>query len=133
MKKTLLIIASALFLTLMGVSCCDCDCGGDKENNGNSNATGTVEEPKGNEVEQNVEAPQPQAQEKNAFITKSDIDKVNQFIDDGNCGEAVAIISSWTDKKPAQDVKLLRDINISGQCAKEVGAAINELNANINK
>ena len=133
MRKTLLIIASVLFLTLMGVSCCDCDCG-DKGNGENSNATTeTVDETKGQDANQNVEVPKPQVQEKNAFITQSDIDKVNRFINEGKCDDAVAVINSWTDKKPAEGIKLLRDINIDGACTKEVGKAINELNASVNK
>ena len=133
MKKTLLIIASALFLTLMGVSCCDCDCG-DKGNGENSNATTeTVEETKAPEASQNAEAPKAQAQEKNLLIKRADIDKVNKFIDEGKCDDAVAVINSWTDKRPDDGIKLLRDINIGGACTKEVGDAINALNASINK
>jgi hypothetical protein len=133
MKKTLLIIASALFLTLMGVSCCDCDCG-DKGNGENSNATTeTVNETKGTDAGQNAEAPKTQSQEKNLLIKRADIDKVNKFIDEGKCGDAVAIINSWTDKRPDDGIKLLRDINIGGACTKEVGDAINALNASINK
>lgn len=132
MKRILLIIACALFLALMGVSCCDCDCG-DKGNGENSNVTTeTVDETQGKESDQRVETPQPKAQEKVATITKTDIEKVNRFIDEGKCDEAVAMIGSWKDKKPAQDVKLLRDINISGDCAKQVGDAINGLSANVN-
>lgn len=133
MKKTLLIIASALFLTLMGVSCCDCDCG-DKGNGENSNATTeTVNETKGTDAGQNAEAPKTQSQEKNLLIKRADIDKVNKFIDEGKCGDAVAVINSWTDKRPDDGIKLLRDINIGGACTKEVGDAINALNASINK
>ena len=84
MKKTLLIIASALFLTLMGVSCCDCDCGENKGNGDNSNATTeTVNETKGTDAGQNAEAPKTQSQEKNLLIKRADIDKVNKFIDEG--------------------------------------------------
>lgn len=134
MKKTLLIIASALFLTLMGVSCCDCDCGENKGNGDNSNATTeTVNETKGTDAGQNAEAPKTQSQEKNLLIKRADIDKVNKFIDEGKCGDAVAIINSWTDKRPDDGIKLLRDINIGGACTKEVGDAINALNASINK
>ncbi len=134
MKKTLLIIASALLLTLMGVSCCDCDCG-DKNNNGeNSNATTeTVDEPNATDANQNAEAPKAQTQEKNLLIKRADIDKVNKFIDEGKCDDAVAVINSWTDKRPDDGIKLLRDINIGGACTKEVGDAINALNAAINK
>ena len=133
MKRILLVIASALFIALMGVSCCDCDCG-DKGNGENSNATTeTVDETKGKETDQKVETTQPQAQEKVATITQADIDKVNRFIDEGKCDDAVAVIGSWKDKKPAAGIKLLRDINIGGQCAKQVGDAINELNASVNK
>ena len=134
MKKLLLIIASALFLTLMGVSCCDCDCG-DKNNNGeNSNATTeTVDEPNATDANQNAEAPKAQTQEKNLLIKRADIDKVNKFIDEGKCDDAVAVINSWTDKRPDDGIKLLRDINIGGACTKEVGDAINALNAAINK
>ena len=128
MKRTLLIIASVLFITLMGVSCCDCDCGETKDNGENQNATTEkVEETKSQATEQNAEAPKTQSQEKVALITKPDIDKVNKFIDEGNCDEAVAIISSWKGRKPADGIKLLRDINIGGQCAKQVGDAINDL------
>ena len=134
MKKTLLIIASALFLTLMGVSCCDCDCGENKGNGDNSNATTeTVNETKGTDAGQNAEAPKTQSQEKNLLIKRADIDKVNKFIDEGKCGDAVAVINSWTDKRPDDGIKLLRDINIGGACTKEVGDAINALNASINK
>lgn len=134
MKKILLIIASALFLTLMGVSCCDCDCGENKGNGDNSNATTeTVNETKGTDAGQNAEAPKTQSQEKNLLIKRADIDKVNKFIDEGKCGDAVAIINSWTDKRPDDGIKLLRDINIGGACTKEVGDAINALNASINK
>ena len=134
MKKTLLIIASALFLTLMGVSCCDCDCGETKENGDNSNVTTeTVNETKATDAGQNVEAPKPQQQEKILLIKRADIDKVNKFIDEGKCGDAVAIINSWTDKRPDDGIKLLRDINIGGACTKEVSDAINALNASINK
>lgn len=134
MKKTLLIIASALFLTLMGVSCCDCDCGENKGNGENSNATTeTVNETKGTDAGQNAEAPKTQSQEKNLLIKRADIDKVNKFIDEGKCGDAVAVINSWTDKRPDDGIKLLRDINIGGACTKEVGDAINALNASINK
>ena len=133
MRKILLIIASALFLTLMGVSCCDCDCG-DKGNGDNSNATTeTVEETKGTDATQTTEAPKAQAQEKNLLIKRADIDKVNKFIDEGKCDDAVAVINSWTDKRPDDGIKLLRDINIGGACTKEVGDAINALNASINK
>ena len=134
MKRILLIIASVLFLTLMGVSCCDCDCGENKGNGDNSNApTETVGETKATDANQNVEAPKPQTQEKNLLIKKSDIDKVNKFIDEGKCDDAVAVINSWTDKRPDDGIKLLRDINIGGACTKEVGDAINALNASINK
>ena len=128
MKRTLLSIASVLFITLMGVSCCDCDCG-DKNNNGeNSNATTeTVGETKSQDANENVEVSQPKQPVKDLTITKSDIAKVNNFIGAGNCDEAVAEINSWKGKKPADGIKLLRDINISGQCAKEVGDAINGL------
>ena len=134
MKRILLIIASVLFLTLMGVSCCDCDCGENKGNGDNSNApTETVGETKATDANQNVEAPKPQTQEKNLLIKKSDIDKVNKFIDEGKCDDAVAVINSWTDKRPDEGIKLLRDINISGACTKEVGDAINALSARVNK
>ena len=134
MKRILLIIASVLFLTLMGVSCCDCDCGENKGNGDNSNApTETVGETKATDANQNVEAPKPQTQEKNLLIKKSDIDKVNKFIDEGKCDDAVAVINSWTDKRPDDGIKLLRDINIGAACSKEVGDAINSLNASINK
>ena len=133
MKKLLLVIASALFLTLMGVSCCDCDCGETKGNGENSNATTeTVNETKGTD-EQKAETPQPQVQEKNLLIKRADIDKVNRFIDEGKCDDAVAVINSWTDKRPDDGIKLLRDINIGGACTKEVGDAINALNAAVNK
>jgi len=133
MKKLLLVIASALFLTLMGVSCCDCDCGETKGNGENSNATTeTVNETKGTD-EQKSETPQPQVQEKNLLIKRADIDKVNRFIDEGKCDDAVAVINSWTDKRPDDGIKLLRDINIGGACTKEVGDAINALNAAVNK
>ena len=134
MKKILLIIASALLLTLMGVSCCDCDCGENKGNGENTNATTeTVDEPKATDASQNVEAPKTQTQEKNLLIKRADIDKVNKFIDEGNCDEAVAVIGSWKGRKPADGIKLLRDINIGGACTKEVGDAINALNAAVNK
>lgn len=133
MKKTLLIIASVLFLTLMGVSCCDCDCGENKDNGENSNATTeTVDENKDQATDQKVEASKAQTQEKVALITRADIDRVNKFIDEGKCDDAAAIIRSWTDKRPEKGIKLLRDINIGGQCAKQVGDAINDLNDAIN-
>ncbi|MBR5982793.1 MAG: hypothetical protein IK025_03595 [Bacteroidales bacterium] len=117
----------------MGVSCCDCDCG-DKGNGENTNATAeTVDENQGTDANQNAEAPKPQVQEKNLLIKRADIDKVNKFIDEGKCDDAVAIINSWTDKRPDDGIKLLRDININGACTKEVGDAINALNAAINK
>lgn len=134
MKRTLLIIASVLFITLMGVSCCDCDCGETKDNGENQNATTeTVDETKSQAADQNVEAPKTQSQEKAALITRADIDKVNKFIDEGKCDEAAAIIRSWTDKRPEKGIKLLRDININGACTKVVGDAINDLNDAVNK
>ena len=118
----------------MGVSCCDCDCGENKGNGDNSSATTeTVNETKGTDAGQNAEAPKTQSQEKNLLIKRADIDKVNKFIDEGKCGDAVAVINSWTDKRPDDGIKLLRDINIGGACTKEVGDAINALNASINK
>ncbi len=135
MKRTLLIIASALFIALMVNSCVSCE-NKDGQNEGQDTTTTTVE-PKENTTpavdntkEEVKETPKTEA--KSSLILKCDIDKVNKLIREGRCDDAAKEIKSWINKEPAEGVSLLTDIEISynnNECAKVVGDAINELGA----
>lgn len=132
MKRTLLIIASALFIALMVNSCVSCD---NKEGQTEDQNTTTTVEPQenntpevGNTNEEAVEAPKPEV--KSTLILKRDIDKVNKLIREGKCEDAAKEISSWSDKTPDKGISLLKDIDITynnNECAKIVGDAINGL------
>jgi len=133
MKRTLLIIASALFIALMVDSCVSCD-NKDGQNEGQDTTTITVEpnetntQAVDNAKEEVKEAPKPEV--KSSLILRSDIDKVNKLIREGRCDDAAKEISSWSDKKPDKGISLLKDIDITynnNECAKIVGDAINGL------
>jgi len=128
MKRILTIIVSALFIAFMAVSCSD----NEKKDEGNKNSNATEDtqkwtspEPDDKKDDKKTEAPKTEA--KSSMITRSDIDKVNNFIVNGKCDEAVKIIKSWNGKKPSEGINVLTDIIHEGQCVKEVADALNEL------
>jgi len=90
MKRTLLIIASALFIALMVNSCVSCE---NKDGQNEGQDTTTTVEPKENTTpavdntkEEVKETPKTEA--KSSLILKCDIDKVNKLIREGRCDDA---------------------------------------------
>lgn len=131
MKRTLLIIASALFIAFMLNSCVSCE-NKDGQTEEQNNTT-TVEPEVNVQPTENVKTEEPKVAPKNetsSVVTTIDIEKVNKLIREGKCEDAAKEIKTWTNKEPAKGVSILRDVEITynnNECAKIVGDAINEL------